>query len=67
MRIEKPTTSADAIRAVCYVKAWTARKLAEEIKGSETHLSAVLNHHSGGSMELTARILACLPEGTWEG
>ena len=56
-------TPAEAIRAVAYVRAWTIRELARQIKASETHLSAVVCGHSRGSEGLRLRVLAHMPEG----
>ena len=58
-----PNSSAEAIRAVCYLNAWTVRKLAQAMGlANGSHLSQVVNHKEPGSAELTVRVLAHMPE-----
>ena len=60
--LPKPTTAAEAIRAIMYIRGWRhVRQLAEAINGDESWLCKVLNHGKG-SQELTERILACAPD-----
>lgn len=63
IKLDYPKTSAEAIRAVCYLRAWTAQRLAKEMGMADgSHLSRVERGKSSGSPELTQRILQHMPE-----
>ena len=63
--LPKPTTPEEAIRAICYLRAWTVRKLADEIGADESWLSKARKHNRG-SQQLIDRVLEMAPEGvTW--
>jgi len=64
MKLDYPKTSADAIRAVCYLRAWSQGRLAAEMGlANGTYLSHIIKGREPGTAEFTARVLAHMPEG----
>lgn len=63
IEIPYPQSSAEAIRAICYLNAWTVRRLANEMGLADgSSLSAIIKERVTGTPEMTARILAHMPE-----
>jgi len=63
IKIDYPKTAADAIRSVCYLRAWTVRQLGEAMGLKDgSNLSKILNHKEPGTSGMIERILAHMPE-----
>lgn len=63
IKVPFPTNAADAIRVVCYLRAWTAARLATEMGLADgSNLSKILKHKEPGTAAMLARILEHMPE-----
>jgi hypothetical protein len=66
IKLAFPKTTAEAIRLVAYLRAWSVRRLAKEIGANGSHLCQIVNHKATGTDEMTGRVLAAMPEGVTE-
>ena len=62
IKIDYPKSTAEAIRCVCYLRAWRVGKLAKTIGTDTAYLSKVLNGCVVGTDAMTARVMAHMPE-----
>lgn len=62
IKIAYPTTTADAVRCVAYLRAWSVSRLAREIGADPAHLNKIIHLKDTGTDAMTARVMAHMPE-----
>jgi transcriptional regulator with XRE-family HTH domain len=63
MKLDYPTTAEDAIRAICYLRAWDQKELADRMGlKSSAYICKILKGQEKGTDKFRDRVLEHMPE-----